>query len=278
MSVETIKNDPKAFCDAALPFLAEAEAENNLLIGISARLAASRPASSSESFLWTVREGSQVCGAGMWTPPHDLVLSHPLPNCALAMLCELLLQMDLPLPGVLGPDYAASEFALQWTTARNLTADLWRRERIYRLRRVESMPWTLGRMIQAEPEHMAGLVPWVDDFLEEMGEKDEPAAILSAAITDGRLFVWWDARPVSMAAWTRRTPNGICVNMVYTPPEQRRRGYAAATVSTLSDMLLGQGNSFCALYTDLSNTTSNSIYQRIGYQPILDCYHYRFVR
>ena len=68
----------------------------------------------------------------------------------------------------------------------------------------------------------------------------------------------------------------LCINLVYTPPEERRRGYATALVGTLSRMLLGQGRSFCALYTDLANETSNSVYRRIGYKPTLDCHHYRF--
>lgn len=34
--------------------------------------------------------------------------------------------------------------------------------------------------------------------------------------------------------------------------------------------MLEQGLSFCVLYTDLSNPTSNAIYLRIGYNPIAD--------
>ena len=30
------------------------------------------------------------------------------------------------------------------------------------------------------------------------------------------------------------------------------------------------GKSFCCLYTDLANSTSNSIYQKIGYRPVCD--------
>ncbi|OGO03864.1 MAG: hypothetical protein A2Y72_02380 [Chloroflexi bacterium RBG_13_53_26] len=278
MDVETFENDPRAFCDTALPFLTEAEAENNLLIGVSSRLAAEHSTDSPQSFFWTVHDGPRTCGAGMWMPPHDLALSHPFPAAALAALSELLVQMRLALPGVLGPDYAAREFAAKWTVTGIPKADLWRRERIYRLQRVEPLPLTPGRMMRAEGEHVAGLTPWVDDFLRETGENEQSLAILSAAIAGGRLFVWWNGKPVSMAAWARPTPNGVCVNLVYTPPEERRRGYATAVVSTLSSMLLGQGRSFCALYTDLSNPTSNSMYQRIGYVPILDCYHYRFLR
>ena len=32
----------------------------------------------------------------------------------------------------------------------------------------------------------------------------------------------------------------------------------------------------CVLYTDLANPTSNSIYQRIGYEPVGDSVHLEF--
>src|SRR5438045_3645778 len=81
----------------------------------------------------------------------------------------------------------------------------------------------------------------------------------------GPLFVWRDPQPVSMAAWAGQTPRGVRVNMVYTPPELRRRGYASAAVSTLTKKLLDAGRKFVFLFTDLSNPTSNKIYQKMGY-------------
>ena len=73
-----------------------------------------------------------------------------------------------------------------------------------------------------------------------------------------------------MAAFTGKTPNGVRVGFVYTPARSRRRGYATACVATLSQALLDQGNQYCCLYADLANSTSNNIYQRIGYRPLCD--------
>jgi hypothetical protein len=50
---------------------------------------------------------------------------------------------------------------------------------------------------------------------------------------------------------------------VYTPPEKRKHGYASACVHALSKQLIDAGYR-CILYTDLANSTSNSIYRRIG--------------
>ena len=41
-------------------------------------------------------------------------------------------------------------------------------------------------------------------------------------------------------------------------------------MADLSQWLLGQGYRACFLYTDLSNPTSNHIYQAIGYEPVRD--------
>ena len=40
--------------------------------------------------------------------------------------------------------------------------------------------------------------------------------------------------------------------------------------AAVSQLLLEQGHRFCFLYTDLANPTSNSIYSRIGYEPVCD--------
>lgn len=41
-------------------------------------------------------------------------------------------------------------------------------------------------------------------------------------------------------------------------------------------MLLDQGRKYCFLFTDLTNPTSNHIYQAIGYQPVGDMQEYHF--
>ena len=75
---------------------------------------------------------------------------------------------------------------------------------------------------------------------------------------------------VSMAGFGGRTPNGVRIGPVYTPPELRGRGYASALTAALTQRLLDGGLRFCFLFTDLANPTSNSIYQRIGYEPVSD--------
>ena len=85
-----------------------------------------------------------------------------------------------------------------------------------------------------------------------------------------------DGKPVSMAGYSGPTPNGIRIGAVYTPKDQRRKGYASACTAGLSQHLLDLGFQFCFLFTDLLNPTSNHIYQQIGFEPVSDVDQYSF--
>ena len=79
-----------------------------------------------------------------------------------------------------------------------------------------------------------------------------------------------------MAGFAGRTPNGIRVAWVYTPPENRGKGFAGACVAALSQKLFDDGRKFCFLYTDLANPISNHVYQKMGYEPATDATVYSF--
>lgn len=66
------------------------------------------------------------------------------------------------------------------------------------------------------------------------------------------------------------------INLVYTPPEYRKKGYASSCVAALSQTLLDAGRKYCFLFTDLANSNSNYIYQTIAYQPLCDVDDYWF--
>jgi predicted GNAT family acetyltransferase len=89
-------------------------------------------------------------------------------------------------------------------------------------------------------------------------------------INDGGLYLWIDGEPVSMAARVRETAHGSAVSAVYTPPQFRGRGYATSCVGELCRQILHEGRRFCALFADLANPVSNSIYQRIGFRQVAD--------
>jgi predicted GNAT family acetyltransferase len=126
------------------------------------------------------------------------------------------------------------------------------------------------------------LVSWLDAFAAEASEGVDAPAQHAERWIDARLggaggFVLWDDEgPVSLAGWGGRTPNGVRIGPVYTPPEHRRRGYGSAVTAAASAEQLAAGRRFCFLYTDLANPTSNRIYVAIGYEPVCDSVDYAF--
>jgi predicted GNAT family acetyltransferase len=183
------------------------------------------------------------------------------------------------IPGVFGPEPEAGSFAAAWSARTGARARVGMRQGIYRLERVvvpDTMP--AGHLRAALPQDFDLAVEWAAHFVRETGIDDRQLEkSIGTRITAGTLWLWDDERPRSMAAEGGRTPNGSRINWVFTPEEWRGRGYASACVARLSERILASGKRFCFLYTDLSNPTSNALYQRIGYQRVCDVVEYRFI-
>jgi predicted GNAT family acetyltransferase len=79
-----------------------------------------------------------------------------------------------------------------------------------------------------------------------------------------------------MVAWGGRTAEGVRIQYVYTPPAERRKGYASASVAALSQQLFDEGSPRCFLFTNAANPTSNKIYRAIGYERVCDFRLYDF--
>jgi hypothetical protein len=157
-------------------------------------------------------------------------------------------------------------------------------ERIFRLSEVIAPRPARGAMRPARLDDRDVLVDWLTAFTAEALPEEE-AALNDAADTverwlrEGgkRNYLWEvDGRPVSWTGVGGRTPNGTRVGPVYTPPSERGRGYASCLVAAASRAQLDAGLSFCFLFTDLANPTSNHVYQSIGYEAVSDVDVYSF--
>jgi predicted GNAT family acetyltransferase len=58
------------------------------------------------------------------------------------------------------------------------------------------------------------------------------------------------------------------IGPVWTPPERRRRGYAAAATAELAGRLRARGE--VVLFADRANPTSTGVYRRIGFRPVAE--------
>jgi uncharacterized protein len=269
------------FLARAGDFLTAREAEHNLILGISSRLQRDPILYGEPAYLATVEDEGRVIGVTMRTPPHNLILSEIDDEAAIALVLEDAREVFGTIPGVVGPKAPVAEFAELWQEATGTEAQLEIAQRCFRAEHVTAPADVAGAMRVYEGSDRELAVEWMDAFVAEALHGPEPES--SAEFVDrrtedpdGGLVIWDEGEAVSMAGFGGRTPNGIRIGPVYTPPELRGRGYASALTAALTQRLLDEGRQFCFLFTDLANPTSNSIYQRIGYRPVSDVDLWRF--
>ena len=276
-------DDVEAFLAATGGFLGAREAEHNLLLGISSQVRSFPDLFEESPSFASVTDGDdRVVAASLRTPPWNQVLSEVDDPAAVDLLAEAL--MDEPLPGVTGPSEVAKRFARAWAGRNGVRAVLDVAERIFRLERViPPMRPAQGSWRLAEPRDRELVADWLQRFREEAAP-NQPAPADMLVIADRwiarqyrTLYLWeLGGRVVSLVGAGGETPNGMRIGPVYTPPDERGRGYASSLTAAASQDQLDAGRRFVFLFTDLSNPTSNKIYQAIGYEPVRDVDLYVF--
>lgn len=260
------------FLERAGEWLERAEAENNLILGISKYFVTNGGRVNVHPYLLTVEDSGILLGAALMTPPRHLIIAR-MPDSALVALTDYLLKESITVPGVVGPKSTTQLFADHWRNQTGKSSRLKMSQEIYTCERVVVQVSSRGHLRPAIESDEALLVEWSGEFCREAGIEDEieyTKARIPSEIAKQSLYVWSNYQVVSMAVVQRETACGICVSMVYTPPHLRRQGYATSCVAALTQRMLDSGKRFCCLYTDLTNPTSNAIYQKIGYQSICD--------
>ena len=274
--------DVEEFLSAAGGFLAEREAEHNLLFGICSSLREIPEVYTGPAYLAAVLDDAdRVVGACIQTPPFRLVLSEiddPRIGAALALD-----SLGRDLPGVAGPVGEVEAFVAARVAAGGPPGHLRETDRIFRLDTVRPPRAVGGTRRIIGPGDRELVLAWLEGFMRDaFGDADlaEVEAMTDRWI-EGRgrtLHLWVDGEPVSMCGIGGQTPLGIRIGPVYTPPAARERGYASALVAAVSQEALDAGRRFCFLFTDAANPTSNHIYQEIGYEHVRDVDIYEFTR
>ena len=266
----------ESFLKEALPLLMIAEAENNLILGVAQGLARN-PSAAKDPYLATVEDGGYVLACAVYIAPYKLLITRANRKPIVALACDVF-QVLPDLDGVSGPARSAQDFVTAWSKLSGIPARIGMRLRIHETRAVidSGLPKPPGLLRPATIGDLEQLTGWTETFVAEarLPENVDAAAVVGDGIKRGRLHVWDDGGPVSMAAWTGKTPNGVRLNFVYTPRERRGKGYATACVSALTRQQIEKGSAFCWLYADLSSAASPNIFKRIGYWPVSDVTEY----
>lgn len=281
--------DIEEFYTMCYDFLAKYEAENNLIFGILETLRTNIHAYdpvSTPHFI-AVFDSKEIVLVSIRTPPYNQIISYTDNIKSIHVLVDTLIEQEVEVPGVLGFKDGALLFADLWKEKYDKTKILNMNERIYKLEQVN--PQTLGNNQNelATEEDIDLLVNYAKNFVQDVYANTPTDHVKKHQKRIAKSMEKWvhekivhtlkvDNNIVSIAKASRDTPNGRCINLVYTPPKYRRNGYATELVAKLCQSILNKGKKFCFIFTDLANPTSNRIYMNIGFKPIMDVDEYRF--
>ncbi len=127
-----------------------------------------------------------------------------------------------------------------------------------------------GRFRKATLDDVDVLVKYFFDLSEEEGHKvgsvDAVKEKVVRFVNEGLSYLWEDnnGKVVSTVEY-KLVGNRAKVAGVYTPKEERRKGYCLNTVYELSKLLLDKGYEVF-LFTDYTYKNSNEAYKKLGYK------------
>ncbi len=268
----SFQDNPRDFLARCSTYLSQNEAEHNLILTLCyhAEQQLKRGEKTDIRFAELSNDDDIVLIAAQ-TPPNNLVLSRAsLPE--IDKLAETLAEKGYKFPGVVGPSDVASAFSNRWTQLTGQQSVEYMDQLIYMLKKVTMPDEVPGKLRPARTDEAPLIAEWVAAFSREAlpkaeqkhgGEERKKA---EETIKAGRVFVWdVNGKPVAQAGLSG-TDSVARISMVYTPAEERGKGYASAAVAHLSQMQLDAGKKMCCLYAAARNPVSNSIYRKIGYE------------
>lgn len=227
----------------------------------------------------------EIAGIAMRTAPFE-----PWPPYLLAMsdeaadsLARAVLARGLPVAGANGLRPATDRFASTVAALTGRRAEPHLHQRLFELGALVDPRPVPGRLraVRADEAEMA--MAWIHQFFRDADEQaGRKAGHLNEAsgfgigdvlrkLDEGVLWFWTDDedRPVHLTGANPPALGVSRIGPVYTPKEERGRGWAAAAVAEVSRLLRSRGER-AILFTDQANPTSNSLYQALGYKPVVD--------
>ena len=273
----TIYTDPREFAIQADPILERNEDVYSLFYGV---LESIKSESYQNPFMAVLEKEGQVLALLQMIAPYPLNIIIVEEHSIESIIDELVARLReeaLAISSVIGVKQVAFHFASKWTNVEATGCKVVN-EGIYRLDTIQTnLAYSEGHWRNAVDKDVALIAKWYTLFKIDAKlpptENDVVQQQVEAFIQNKEVFVWEvDGRVVSMMKKARPTKHGVTVSMVFTPEDERKKGYARSLVAKVSAELLKEYD-FCILFTDLANPTANKIYREIGYQQITEFAH-----
>ncbi|NUU63368.1 GNAT family N-acetyltransferase [Paenibacillus agri] len=176
---------------------------------------------------------------------------------------------DEELPGIISEPDIARRFAEVFCQGKGTSFHTHLMLEVYHCPAVHKPINVEGHVVQASIEDAPLIAKFLAGFSEDaFGKPVDPKDMLSTAEGDaasGQMYLWVvDGTPVSMAKIAHRSPRHARINDVYTPRDQRKKGYASAIVAAICERVLEE-RLIPMLYADGHNPAANKVYQSIGF-------------
>lgn len=262
--------------DSLNAHLLQREVEHNMLLSLLDR--SGNASLASVRALAVAYEGEQIVGVAFshFPPGLTLILSEMSAEVGVAIAAELVKE-GKAVPRIAGPPAAAEAFEREWAERTGVRSVRDLEMRLLALDALVRCALPPGSGVVASSEHWELIRRWENSFVAEIGESPAPDERLLGLLEQRAFQIWFDeaGMPVSMAAIVRETPGVVAISLVFTPEQQRRRGYATACVGALCERALARGKR-CVLYADLHNPASNRVYERLGFRQVATAWKYTF--
>lgn len=271
-------DSPTAFRAAAQPFLTDSAVENTIPLAFTAAVDR-RP--DAAPFLSVVEDGGgRVALAAIMTPTHPLILSTGAPE-AVDALVDALVDDGAAVPGVSGPKALADRFADRWRARTGGAMQATMTLRLHCTSEPPPMRAVPGALARAGASEWDWVISLIEDFADDprLSAADRQGIRASARrrIEAGEVFFWNDEGVRSVAAYRESLPSGGRINLVYTPPDYRGRGYAAACVAALTRRQLALGWRWCSLFIDEADDIAKAMYDKLGFREVARYQNYEVV-
>lgn len=255
-----LTGDPEAFLARAGDHLGRDPVLNTVVATVAMRNARDRRAGiavDGERWYLTVLDGAgQVVGVGMRTAafaPGPVYLL-PMPPQAAVQLARTLVERGEIVAAANGAQAPASAYVDAVARVIGGTVQIAQHTRLFELRTVTEPRPTAGRLRAAEPADAELVRRWLAAFHADADEqagrprgssaKEIPSRdAVVRRIAAGRIWLWDDdsGRPVHLTAFNHPSFGAQRIGPVYTPLEDRGRGYASAAVAEVSRRILTAG-------------------------------------
>jgi predicted GNAT family acetyltransferase len=204
-----------------------------------------------------------------------------MPEAAALTLARALHERGEQVEGINGALPAAEPCAEETARLSGRGAHIAKHTRLFEVTTLRPPPPVPGDLRRVTRDDVELATEWMAAFVADADEQAgrSPGASFHEVpdedgmlrrIDGGRLWFWEDAgAPVHLIGVNAPSLGVARIGPVYTPKDQRGRGYASAAVAEASRRVLAGGARAC-LFTDQANPTSNALYRRLGYEPVTD--------